>query len=58
MPVSKSVRRLLWFAVVFLVVIGIAAVTRRSLALLWPQHFAGKLVSVLVSMPDSPAMRP
>ena len=42
MPVSKSVRRLLWFAVVFLVVIGIAAVTRRSLALLWPQHFAGK----------------
>jgi hypothetical protein len=42
---------------VFLVVIGIAAVTRRSLALLWPQHFAGKLVSVLVSMPDSPAMR-
>jgi uncharacterized membrane protein len=42
MPVSKSVRRLLWFAVVFLVVIGIVAVTRRSLALLWPQHFAGK----------------
>jgi uncharacterized membrane protein len=42
MPISKSVRRLLWFAVVFLVVIGIAAVTRRSLALLWPQHFAGK----------------
>lgn len=42
MPVSKSVRRLLWFAVVFLVGIGIAAVTRRSLALLWPQHFAGK----------------
>jgi uncharacterized membrane protein len=41
MPVSKPVRRLLWSAVVFLVVIGIAAVTRRSLALLWPQRFAG-----------------
>ena len=41
MSVSKPVRRLLWFAVIFLVVIGIAAVTRRSLALLWPQRFAG-----------------
>jgi uncharacterized membrane protein len=41
MSVSKPVRRLLWSAVIFLVVIGIAAVTRRSLALLWPQHFAG-----------------
>lgn len=41
MPISKPVRRLLWSAVVFLVVIGIAAVTRRSLALLWPQRFAG-----------------
>ncbi|HEX6822753.1 MAG TPA: DUF2306 domain-containing protein [Candidatus Sulfotelmatobacter sp.] len=41
MPVSKSVRRLLWSAVVFLVLIGLAAVTRRSLALLWPQRFAG-----------------
>jgi uncharacterized membrane protein len=41
MPVSKLVRRLLWSAVVFLVVIGIAAVTRRSLALLWPERFAG-----------------
>ena len=42
MPISKSVRCLLWSAVVLLVAIGIAAVTRRSLALLWPQHFAGK----------------
>jgi uncharacterized membrane protein len=41
MPVPKSVRRLLWSAVVFLVFIGIAAVSRRSLALLWPQRFAG-----------------
>ena len=41
MSVHKSVRRLLWFVVIFLVVIGIAAVTRRSLALLWPQRFAG-----------------
>jgi uncharacterized membrane protein len=41
MPVSKAVRRLVWSVVVFLVVIGIAAVTRRSLVLLWPQRFAG-----------------
>jgi len=41
MSVPKHVRRLLWSAVVFLVLIGIAAVTRRSLALLWPQRFAG-----------------
>lgn len=42
MSVPKPVSRLLWFAVIFLVVIGIAAVTRRSLALVWPQQFAGK----------------
>ncbi|HET6175868.1 MAG TPA: DUF2306 domain-containing protein [Candidatus Sulfotelmatobacter sp.] len=41
MSVSKPVNRLLWFAVVFLVVIGIAAVTRRTLVLLWPEQFAG-----------------
>jgi len=41
MSVSKRASRLLWFAVIFLVVIGIAAVTRRSLALIWPQRFAG-----------------
>ena len=41
MSVSKPASRLLWFAVVFLVLIGIAAVTRRSLVLLWPQRFGG-----------------
>jgi uncharacterized membrane protein len=41
MVVSKSVRRLLWFAVIFLVVIGIAAAARRSLVLLWPARFGG-----------------
>ncbi len=41
MAVSKSVRRLLWFAVIFLVLIGIAAVARRTLVLLWPGRFAG-----------------
>jgi uncharacterized membrane protein len=41
MSVSKPVRRLLWSAVLFLVVIGIAAVTRRSLVLIWPERFAG-----------------
>jgi len=38
---SKPATRFLWFAVIFLVVIGIAAVTRRSLVLIWPQHFGG-----------------
>lgn len=41
MSASKSASRLLWFAVVFLVLIGIAAATRRSLVLLWPQRFGG-----------------
>lgn len=41
MSVSKSASRLLWFVVIFLVFIGIAAVTRRSLVLIWPQHFGG-----------------
>ncbi len=41
MPVPKRASRLLWSAVIFLVVIGIAAVTRRSLVLIWPQRFAG-----------------
>ena len=41
MAVSKSARRLVWTVVPFLVVIGIAAVTRRSLVLLWPSTFAG-----------------
>ncbi len=41
MPVSKRTTRLLWCGVIFLVLIGIAAVTRRTLVLLWPQRFAG-----------------
>ena len=41
MSVSRPASRLLWFAVVFLVLIGIAAVARRSLVLLWPQRFSG-----------------
>jgi uncharacterized membrane protein len=39
MSVSKSASRLLWFAVIFLIILGVAAVTRRSLVLLWPQRF-------------------
>jgi uncharacterized membrane protein len=41
MSVSKPARRLLWFAVIFLVLIGVAAATRRSLVLIWPQRFGG-----------------
>ena len=41
MSVPKSASRLLWFPVGFLVLIGTAAVTRRSLVLLWPQRFSG-----------------
>lgn len=41
MPVSKTASRFAWFAVIFLVVIGVAAVTRRTLVLFWPQHFGG-----------------
>jgi uncharacterized membrane protein len=38
---SKPTNRLLWSATIFLVVIGIAAVTRRSLVLIWPARFSG-----------------
>ena len=41
MAVSKSASRVVWTVVAFLVLIGIAAVTRRSLVLLWPTTFAG-----------------
>lgn len=41
MPVSKPASRFVWFAVIFLVVIGVAAVTRRTLVLFWPQQFGG-----------------
>ena len=41
MAVSKSARRLVWTGMVFLVLIGVAAVTRRTLVLLWPNTFSG-----------------
>jgi uncharacterized membrane protein len=41
MSASKSNSRLLWSAIIFLVVIGVAAVTRRSLVLIWPARFSG-----------------
>lgn len=41
MSVSKPAGRLLWTVVIFLIVIGIAAVTRRTLVLCWPQRFGG-----------------
>lgn len=40
MGVSKSTIRLVWTGVVFLALIGMAAVTRRTLVLLWPNSFA------------------
>ncbi len=42
MSVSKRATRFLWTAVIFLVVIGVAAVARRTLVLLSPGQFAGK----------------
>lgn len=42
MKVPKSASRLIWAGVVFLVLIGIVAVTRRMLVLLWPDMFASK----------------
>jgi len=41
MSVSKPASRFVWFAVIFLVLIGVAAVTRRTLVLFWPARFAG-----------------
>lgn len=42
MPVSKRASRLLWSTVIFLILIGIAAVTRRTLVLFWPGKFGGQ----------------
>src|ERR1700736_5860725 len=42
MITSKRETRLLWTAIIFLVVIGIAAVTRRTLVLFWPGSVGGK----------------
>jgi len=41
MAVSRRTTRLFWTAVIFLVVIGIAAVTRRTLVLFYPGQFGG-----------------
>ena len=41
MSVSKPARRFLWTAVIFLMVIGVAAVTRRTLVLFWPRLSGG-----------------
>jgi uncharacterized membrane protein len=42
MPTSKRSSRFVWTALIFLVVIGIAAVTRRTLVLFWPGMFGGR----------------
>lgn len=42
MSLPKRTTRFLWTAVVFLVLIGIAAVARRTLVLLWPAQFGVK----------------
>ena len=42
MAVSKSASRLVWTGVALLALIGVAAVTRRTLVLLWPGTFASK----------------
>jgi len=47
MAVSKKASRLVWTGVVVLGVIGLAAVTRRTLVLVWPGTFAGKAPAAL-----------
>jgi uncharacterized membrane protein len=42
MAVSKRASRFLWTGVIVLVVIGVAAVARRILVLLWPDVFSSK----------------
>jgi len=42
MAVSKSARRLVWSGVIFLGLVGVAAVTRRTLVLLWPDTFTNR----------------
>lgn len=42
MAVAKSASRLVWTGVIVLALIGVAAVTRRALVLVWPQQFSGK----------------
>jgi len=42
MTESKSTPRIIWWGVIFLAFIGVAAVTRRTLVLFWPAEFSGK----------------
>jgi uncharacterized membrane protein len=42
MAVPKRTSRFLWITVGFLVFIGVAAVTRRTLVLIWPAVFGGR----------------
>ncbi len=41
MTTPPRITRIIWIAVIFLVVIAIAAVSRRALVLIWPEQFAG-----------------
>ena len=43
MSVPRRARRLVWLGVIFLVVIGVTAVTRRTLVLLEPTQFGARL---------------
>jgi uncharacterized membrane protein len=42
MTESRPTPRIIWWGVIFLVFIGVAAVTRRTLVLFWPGQFSGK----------------
>lgn len=42
MMASRRAARYMWVAVIFLIVIGIAAVTRRTVALLFPGHLGSR----------------
>ncbi len=48
MPVSRPASRIVWTAVIFLVVIGVAAVTRRMIVLFWPSLSGGTSNSAAV----------
>jgi uncharacterized membrane protein len=42
MTESKRTPRIIWFGVIFLAVIGVAAVMRRTLVLFWPAQFTAQ----------------
>ena len=58
MAVSKSARRLLWFAVGFFILIGVAVVTRRSLVLIWPAKFGGSSANPAAALDTGFARHP